>query len=227
MKKLSYMLLVSLTIIALANIVADAQELKPKNTWLGRMRTEEPMKLAPENLCITDSEQWKKIWQAWKADDKPPVVDFEKNFVIVGTAHGPNRVMPSLKYDDQRKDLEIVFMSTRMGGPGFGFVFVEMKREGIETVNGKPIEGANDTEFIEVKIRGKLTHGVMAIGGETTGTTITANDITWELDLSADRKLQESAETMNEKIVTVTGKMTVKQGVERGTRYIVKVNSLK
>ena len=42
--------------------------------------------------------------------------------------------------------------------------------------------GAGD-DSIDVVVRGTLRTGIMAIGGESTGTTVTARGATWELDL--------------------------------------------
>jgi len=89
-------------------------------------------------------------------------------------------------------------------------------------------EGPRDAkEYIRVEIKGRLQSGVVAIGGETTGTTITASGATWELDLGDSKKLRALAEENNGKTVVVTGKLTVRRGVEVRRRTIVTVESLK
>lgn len=72
---------------------------------------------------------------------------------------------------------------------------------------------------------GILTVGVIAIGGETTGTIIRDGKTTYELDIR-DAVLQRKAQELNGKSVTVKGTLTVKPGVEITTRYILLVDSL-
>lgn len=87
-------------------------------------------------------------------------------------------------------------------------------------------QGAKD-DYIKVEVKGKLKTGIVAIGGETTGTTITANGATWELDFGKNEALAKEADLLSGKVVVVTGTLTVKQGVERGPRNIVIVATLR
>lgn len=82
-------------------------------------------------------------------------------------------------------------------------------------------------EYIKVEVKGKLTAGVFAIGGETTGTTITAKGVTWELDFGKNAELRASARKLNGKKVIVQGQLTRRVGVEIRQRFIVTVTSLK
>ena len=82
-------------------------------------------------------------------------------------------------------------------------------------------------DFVKVFIRGKLQTGIVAIGGETTGTIITSGNVTWELNLGDDKSLRQQAEELNEKPVIVTGMLTRKEGVEIRERWIVDVAELK
>ena len=66
----------------------------------------------------------------------------------------------------------------------------------------------------------------MAIGGESTGTTITASNITWELDLQGDEQLLESVNRLGQSLARVKGKLTKKPGVEVRERWIVLVDSI-
>lgn len=79
---------------------------------------------------------------------------------------------------------------------------------------------------IEVEMVGVVRTGIMAIGGESTGTTITALGFTWELDLGGNADFAKLAEQSNGKELVVKGTITVKQGVERGRRVIVVVKKL-
>jgi hypothetical protein len=81
-------------------------------------------------------------------------------------------------------------------------------------------------ESIEVVVRGTLRTGMMAIGGETTGTTITARGLTWELDLGRDEALRRKAESLSRRRVVVRGTLEPRAGVEVRQRLIVAVKSL-
>lgn len=83
------------------------------------------------------------------------------------------------------------------------------------------------TDYIQVEIRGTLDHGIVAIGGETTGTVIHVGKVTWELDLGSNAELAKLAEELNKKTVLVTGRYFQRQGVEIPVRHLVKVESLK
>jgi hypothetical protein len=72
---------------------------------------------------------------------------------------------------------------------------------------------------------GKLRTGVVAIGGETTGVTLTAKRMTWELELTSDEQ-RELAEKLDGHKVRVRGTLRVRPGVEIKERRIVTVESL-
>lgn len=82
-------------------------------------------------------------------------------------------------------------------------------------------------ESILVTVVGKVQTGIAAIGGETTGTTITAREITWELEFGKNEDLRKAAGKWNGKQVTVTGSLERRAGVEVKQRWIVTVTSLK
>jgi hypothetical protein len=72
---------------------------------------------------------------------------------------------------------------------------------------------------------GKLAVGVVAIGGETTGVTLTDGDKTWELELGS-AELKKLAEKLDGRQVRVRGTLHVRPGVEVAERRIVEVESL-
>jgi hypothetical protein len=82
-------------------------------------------------------------------------------------------------------------------------------------------------ESISVTVVGTLRTGVVAIGAETPGPTITAKGITWELDFARNTDVAEAAKRLNGNQVTVTGSLERKRGVEVKERWIVTVTSLK
>jgi len=85
---------------------------------------------------------------------------------------------------------------------------------------------ASIKDSVTVKVVGKLRTGLMAIGAETTGTTITANGITWELELGKQTTFRKEAQQLDGKQVIVHGRLERKQGVEIQERWIVTVTSL-
>jgi hypothetical protein len=89
-------------------------------------------------------------------------------------------------------------------------------------------DGSTDgDDCIKVEIKGILQTGMMAIGGETTGTVIRVKGVIWELDLRENKELRALAEKLNKKTVLVTGIYQKIKGVEIRERHIVKVTSLK
>jgi hypothetical protein len=87
----------------------------------------------------------------------------------------------------------------------------------------QPEEGNGKT----IELTGKLRTGIVAIGGETTGTVIAANGKTYELDVGKSPKLQGLADKLNEKGVVVKGTLERKRGVEVRERWIITVTELR
>jgi hypothetical protein len=85
----------------------------------------------------------------------------------------------------------------------------------------------NEGDYIKVEIRGTLETGLMAIGGETTGTVVRVKNVTWELDFGGNEELRGLATKLNKKTVLITGTYEKKKGVEIRERHIVKVATLK
>jgi hypothetical protein len=90
----------------------------------------------------------------------------------------------------------------------------------------------DEDQYIKVEIKGTLKTGIVAIGGETTGTTITVKGkdsvpVTWELDLGGNEKLAALAKELDNKTALVTGTYAPRKGVTIPVRQIVKVTGLK
>jgi hypothetical protein len=81
-------------------------------------------------------------------------------------------------------------------------------------------------DSIQVEVRGTLQTGIVAIGGETTGTIIKSGNVTWELDLGGDANLIAQATKLNMKKALVRGAYYKKPGIEIAERHIVRVKSL-
>lgn len=79
---------------------------------------------------------------------------------------------------------------------------------------------------ILVTCHGKLRSGVMAVGGETTGTTVTfSNGVVWELKLP-DMATKRFAEQHHKDDVTVTGRLKKVSGVAIPLHWIVDVEQI-
>jgi hypothetical protein len=77
--------------------------------------------------------------------------------------------------------------------------------------------------YLKVEAKGKLRTGIMAIGGETTGTLITTPGGTFEVELPE----KTDADKLNGKTVKITGSMYQRKGVEiRGVRTIIKATKV-
>jgi hypothetical protein len=83
-----------------------------------------------------------------------------------------------------------------------------------------------ERDSIQVVIVGHLRHDVVAIGGETTGTEMIADDHTFELDLHGNQAILAKAKQLSGQRARATGRLEIRSGVERGTRYIVHVATL-
>jgi hypothetical protein len=85
---------------------------------------------------------------------------------------------------------------------------------------------ADDEGSVQVTITGTLRTGVLAVGGETTGTTVTAKKIRFELEFGKNQALREAAEKLDGKKVVVQGSLERRTGVEVRQRLIVTVTRL-
>ena len=81
-------------------------------------------------------------------------------------------------------------------------------------------------DSIRVTVTGTLRTGIFAIGGETTGATITARGITWGLEFGTSAALRKTAQKLNGKQVLVQGSLERRKGVEIKERWIVTVTQL-
>lgn len=89
------------------------------------------------------------------------------------------------------------------------------------------VAAARDVEDqITVRVVGTLKTGIAAIGCETTGTTITAKGVTWELDLGGQPELRNRADQLEGQKVMVEGSLERRAGVEIPERWIVSVTKL-
>lgn len=86
-------------------------------------------------------------------------------------------------------------------------------------------EDVSSKPSVHVKCCGRIRHGLMAIGGETTGTKIRFERISWELKLN-DAAHRAFAEKHNKEQVVVTGSLRKVKGIEVKDRWIVDVKTI-
>lgn len=86
-------------------------------------------------------------------------------------------------------------------------------------------ESNTERPSVSVQCHGLLRHGIVAIGGETTGTTISFHRITWELQFADDHG-REFAALHHKKPVLVTGALRKVISTESMTRWIVDVKKI-
>jgi len=79
----------------------------------------------------------------------------------------------------------------------------------------------------KVEVKGTLRTGVVAIGGETTGTVIDTKAGRYELELGKDKALRAKARRLDGTPVVVAGTLEVRKGIEVRQRKIITVTSLK
>ena len=124
--------------------VANAADtpVKPTKEWPGKFPDDKDlplMKLAPAGGFIADKAAFEKLWKAWRPKEETPKIDFEKELVLVGTTQcAGNRIGAALRLD-AKGDLKAAFFATQIAGPGFAYTIVVINREGVKTVDGKPI----------------------------------------------------------------------------------------
>lgn len=89
-----------------------------------------------------------------------------------------------------------------------------------------PSSAADETtNCVRAECHGKLRHGIVAIGGETTGCTITFQSVVWELKLP-DESTRRFAAEHHKHAVVAKGTVRKVPGISGPTRWIVDVEQL-
>lgn len=91
----------------------------------------------PQEKVITDGEKMNALWQSWKQKETLPVIDFNKQFILLSVTSGsiiyPNY---SITREGNLQEMSIATMDLR---PGFRFALAVFNREGVVKVNGQPL----------------------------------------------------------------------------------------
>lgn len=123
----------------LAAGVAAAQDPRPKDSdpdvVTGTVADASLAKKAPDLGVIVTKAGFDDLVKAW-AVDKPFKVDWAKHLVVVGTSQGSGI---ELKTTRKNGDLKVQVLGTADLRPGFRYAFKRVDRDGLETINGKPL----------------------------------------------------------------------------------------
>lgn len=217
----------AMALLFVVSFTSWAEEIESINKWNGKYHADDLRRFAPASNAISDDQSWNRLWSKWRANEPVPNIDFGKNMVVVATVRGPNQMLVSRLNLAADGNLRFLAASTKMAGSGFGYILVEIPRAGIKAINGMALPDFQDgpdrqplEDSIQVVIVGTVRTGVMAIGGETTGATITSKGLTFELDF---HRFRVRLESLDDKRLRVSGELNVRKGVEIKQRLIVKV----
>ncbi len=117
---------------------AQPKPLPIQAEWRGMFRTDEARVSEPACGYIADTDTWRSLWLAWRGNTEPPEIDFQSALIFVGTVSGPNRARLQA-HADSSGNIQTRVGGTRIGGPGFGYIFAKVRRAGITAVNGKAV----------------------------------------------------------------------------------------
>ena len=81
---------------------------------------------------------WANLWTKLKGNWDLPEVNFKENVLFVFTADGPN--VPCQKLYDVNGYVQGSVGRTLKGGPGFGYLILQVPNSGLRAFRGKAIE---------------------------------------------------------------------------------------
>jgi hypothetical protein len=106
--------------------------------------------LAPADRHIVDEKEWAKLWTAWRPDrarTPPPMLNFNERLVIVVTSR--DKITSVRAYLGDKGELTVQKVTSGMdadrreSGKGFYYRLAVIKREGVKTINGRPLKKAD------------------------------------------------------------------------------------
>ena len=123
--------------LAAAVAVAAPTPLKATNTWMGSVDDERLAKEMPADGVITNARDFAKLVKAWQVAETAPVVNFDKEIVLVAKTGGSKLTLKASL--DEKGDLKALGLATRDLRKGFRYVIISVPKEGVKTVNGKEL----------------------------------------------------------------------------------------
>jgi hypothetical protein len=91
----------------------------------------------PAKGYIADAKGWEALWDKWGAGQPRPPVDFAKELLLVAADTGP-RVAGVQPTQTAAGDLRFSY-PVNGAGTGFSYRILKVSREGVKSVNGKPL----------------------------------------------------------------------------------------
>jgi len=209
----------------LAAVLVATKPVDVIDRWDGMIAEETAKTVVGPGDFVADANSFASFWKAWRPSEAVPSVDFASDLVLVGIVPGPNRVLLEPVVDDAGR-VSFMVGGTKRGGPGFGYALVRIRRAGVMSVNDKPIAAAGEADGTNVKVIGVVRTGLVAVGGETTGMTITTDSGTYELDTHGDVDLARRLQQLDGKRAAAEGRLSIKIGVEVSQRRIIEVSRI-
>jgi hypothetical protein len=119
--------------------------IKVEKAWDGEIKLELRQQAPPPlNGFIADEKAWAKLWRAYRGSDELPKIDFDKQMILDRVGNDPN-VMGVIHDElmlNEKGDLKVDFFSTQVkyiNPKTCRYVFLLISREGVKSVNGKPV----------------------------------------------------------------------------------------
>jgi hypothetical protein len=88
--------------------------------------------------CITTARDLQTVWKAFKIKGEAPKLDFTKNMVVAVYSVGSRLNLAGASLDE-KGNLSVLGFGTQDIRPGFRFVLAVVSRNGVKTVNNKPL----------------------------------------------------------------------------------------
>lgn len=125
----------ALLVVGTAGFGAD--EVKPVASYKGSVEDLDAKSKGPKGPYVENEKTLKAMWKAWGVKGKLDEIDLKKHLVLVSTTRG-SRLGLTPRLEDGK--LTALGFATRDLRPGFRYVIVVVNREGIKSVNGKPLK---------------------------------------------------------------------------------------
>jgi hypothetical protein len=133
-----------MALLCFVGIAARAADLEILQQWSGVIHDDGLKARSPASHAIVDKAAWEKLWNEWRGAQAIPPVDFQKELVLVALVDGPNQGGVGKLTIDAQGNVQILAFSTRMAGPGFGYILLRVNKAGIKSVEGQPLPAGAD-----------------------------------------------------------------------------------
>ena len=116
---------------------AESRAIKPLKEWRGRVDNARGQQ-APVRGYLVNQGKLDKLWAAWQIPGKAPKVDFKTQLVLVRTCNCSQvSLIPLL---NEKGNLQIQVTMTKDITADTAYIMVLIPRQGIQTIEEKPLE---------------------------------------------------------------------------------------